>query len=120
MLVGIDLNSGEPIILTSNIVTIEKETVPTEGYINRMQIQLNDNSDGVYPFYEFDGYVKQNLLTEIAKEREASCIYETVYTEDEELNSQFFAQIDSIDWIYSPWSINRLEDTTSLGEAIIC
>jgi hypothetical protein len=36
VLVGLDLDTGAQIELTSNIITINKEEIPTDGYINKM------------------------------------------------------------------------------------
>lgn len=112
VLVGLDLDTGVQIELTSNVITINKEEIPTDGYINKMQVVLQDKTDGVYPFYEQDGYIKPNLLIEAAIERVAKCLYETKFFNDNDNDSspeaEFLNQLESIDWVYSSWSINNI------------
>lgn len=112
VLVGLDLDTGAQIELTSNIITINKEEIPTDGYINKMQVVLQDKTDGIYPFYEQDGYIKPNLLIEASAERVAKCLYETKFFNDNDNDSspeaEFLNQLESIDWVYSSWSINNI------------
>lgn len=112
VLVGLDLDTGAQIELTSNIITIGKEEIPTDGYINKMQVILQDKTDGIYPFYEQDGYIKPNLFIEAVEKRVAKCLYETKFfnnnDNDSDPETEFFNQFESIDWVYSSWSINNV------------
>jgi hypothetical protein len=52
------------------------------------------------------------LLIEAATERMAKCLYETKFFNDNDNDSdpeiEFLNQIESIDWVYSSWSINNI------------
>jgi hypothetical protein len=52
------------------------------------------------------------LLAEAATERVAKCLYETKFFNDNDNDSdpetEFLNQFESIDWVYSSWSINNI------------
>lgn len=115
--VSMNLETGQPIVHTSNIIEIAKEVVPTEGFINGMRLVLEDGTSGSYPFYESDGYIRPTLMAESAIERVAKCEYDTTYFDEGKTHSEdFFDYLDTIEWVYSPWSITSATLKSSLTQ----
>lgn len=115
--VSMNLETGQPIVHTSNIIEIAKEVVPTEGFINGMRLVLEDGTSGSYPFYESDGYIRPTLMAESAIERIAKCEYDTTYFDEGKTHSEdFFDYLDTIEWVYSPWSITSATLKSSLTQ----
>ena len=111
VLVGTNFETGEQVRLTSNEIAVEREVKPTAGFINRINLELTDGSNGAYPFYENDGYARTSLLPQVAKEREAKCHFETVELDDGgSLSAKFLSNLSSVEWIYESQSIKQIVD----------
>ena len=109
VLVGTNFETGEQVRLTSNEIAVEREVKPTAGFINRINLELTDGSNGAYPFYENDGYARTSLLPQVAKEREAKCHFETVELDDGgSLSAKFLSNLSSVEWIYESQSIKQI------------
>ena len=109
VLVGSDLDTGEQICLTSNILSVNKEVIPMSGFINEIKLELQDGSKGNYPYYDYDNYINPSLMYQSAIERTALCTFKTVYLdEDGNPNNKFFEHLESIEWIYDSKSVKYM------------
>lgn len=109
VLIGTDFEINQQICLTSNEIVVEREIKPTAGFINRVNIELQDKSNGIYPFYEQDGCARVSLLPQVAETRTAICKFETTYlNNNNEINESFYNALSCIEWIYESESVQHL------------
>ena len=64
-------------IYTSNIVTIRNHIEGLHEYLTEREIILDDNSNGVYPYYAFDQVLAPNQVHQASKNRKATLKYNT-------------------------------------------
>lgn len=115
VLIGFDDTIGKQVNLVSNIVSIDKESLPTEGPITKIGIEFQDGTKGNYPYYDLDNYICPSLMHQTAVKRNAVCKINTPYInqEDGTILPIFFNKINYIEWIYDPKAIQQVDITES-------